>query len=213
MLTRGVLAPRSKAKVHTGARGRQPQPVFSRAEDVLTVVCKDTAGCVTHLYTHNMAGLVICIYVCMVSCFSRVRLFATLWTVAHQAPQAMGFSRQEYWNGLPCPAPGHLPDPWIEPASPTSPALQADSSLLSHQGKPICIHIHIQYGISISCITVKDSDRALHTPPWRVSSLHPGSTHTHWHLLPFSCGFSLPTVGQVQSVRESKAPGASFSHD
>ena len=87
----------------------------------------------------------------MVSCFSRVRLFVTLWTVAHQAPQAMGFSRQEYWNGLPCRAPGHLPDPGIEPGPPTSPALQADSSLLSHQGKPICIHIHIQYRISHHC--------------------------------------------------------------
>ena len=54
-------------------------------------------------------------YVCVLSRFSSVRLFATLWTVAHEAPLSMGFSRQEYWSGLPCPPPGDLPDPGIEP--------------------------------------------------------------------------------------------------
>ena len=49
----------------------------------------------------------------------RVRLFATPWTVAYQAPLSMGFSRQEYWSGLPFPPPGDLPDPGIEAASPT----------------------------------------------------------------------------------------------
>ena len=63
----------------------------------------------------------------LVSRFSRVRLCATLWTVAHQAPLSMGFASQEYWSGLPCPPPGVLPDPGIEPESPVSPALQADS--------------------------------------------------------------------------------------
>ena len=55
---------------------------------------------------------------------SRVRLFATPWTVAHQAPPSMGFSRQEYWSGLPFPSPGDLPDPGIESRSPT---LQVDA--------------------------------------------------------------------------------------
>ena len=50
---------------------------------------------------------------------SRVRLFGTPWTVAYQAPPSMGFSRQEYWSGLPFPSPGDLPDPGIEPRSPT----------------------------------------------------------------------------------------------
>ena len=49
--------------------------------------------------------------------FSRVWLFATLWTVAHQAPLSMGFSRWEYWTGLPCPPPGDLLDPRVEPTS------------------------------------------------------------------------------------------------
>ena len=59
--------------------------------------------------------------VCVKS-LSRVLLFATPWTVAHQA--SMGFSRQEYWSGLPFPSPGDLPDPGIEPRSP---ALQVDA--------------------------------------------------------------------------------------
>ena len=54
-----------------------------------------------------------------VKLLSRVRLFATLWTVAYQAPLSMGFSRQEYWSGLPFPSPGDLPNPGLEPGSPT----------------------------------------------------------------------------------------------
>ena len=61
-----------------------------------------------------------------VQLLSRVRLFGT--HVAQQAPQSMGFPRQEYWSGLPFPPPGDVPDPGIEPASPVSPALQAESS-------------------------------------------------------------------------------------
>ena len=77
-------------------------------------------------------------YICWVrSCFSYVRLFATPGTIAHQAPLPMEFSRQEYWNGKPCPPPGNLPDPGTEPAFP---ALKADSLPLSHWGN---IYIHI----------------------------------------------------------------------
>ena len=56
--------------------------------------------------------------------------FVTPWTIDSQAPLSMGFSRQEYWSGLPCPPPWDLPDPRIEPTSPT---LQVESSPLSHQ--------------------------------------------------------------------------------
>ena len=56
-------------------------------------------------------------------CFSHIWLFVTVSTVAHQAPLSMGFSRREYWSGLPCPPPGNLPDPGIKPASLKSPAL------------------------------------------------------------------------------------------
>ena len=60
----------------------------------------------------------------IVKSLSRVRLFATPWTIAHQAPLSMGFSRQEIWSGLPLPSPGDLPDPGIEPRSPV---LEADT--------------------------------------------------------------------------------------
>ena len=59
----------------------------------------------------------------MLSHFNHVQLFVTLWTVAHQASLSMGFSKQEYWSGLPCPLPGDFPNRGIEPASLTSPAL------------------------------------------------------------------------------------------
>ena len=58
-----------------------------------------------------------------VKLLSHVRLFVTARTVALQAPLSLGFSRQEYWSGLPCPPPGDLPDPGIEPKSLMSPAL------------------------------------------------------------------------------------------
>ena len=54
---------------------------------------------------------------------SCILLFATPWTVAHQAPLSMEFSRQEYWSGLPFPTPGDLPDPGIKPTSLESPVL------------------------------------------------------------------------------------------
>ena len=65
----------------------------------------------------------LCPCVCVLSRFSHVRLFGTLQTIACLAPLPMGFSRQDYWNGLPCPPPGDLPDPGIKPGSLTSPAL------------------------------------------------------------------------------------------
>ena len=73
----------------------------------------------------------LCVFCCAE--FSCVQLFATVGAIACQAPLSMGFSRQEYWSGLPCPPPGDLSDPGIEPSSL---ALQADSWLLSHLGSP-----------------------------------------------------------------------------
>ena len=64
---------------------------------------------------------------------SRVQLFVTPWTVAYQALPSMGFSRQEYWSGLPFPSPGDLPHPGIEPRSP---AFQADALTSEPPGKP-----------------------------------------------------------------------------
>ena len=67
------------------------------------------------------------------------QLFATPWTVAHQAPPSMGFSRQEYWSGLPSSPPGDLPDPGIEPRTPE---LQAEFLPSEPLGKPL---IKLQY--------------------------------------------------------------------
>ena len=64
--------------------------------------------------------------------WSRVLLFATPWTVAHQAPPSMQFTRQEYWSGLPFPSPGDLPNPGIEPRPPALQALPSEPP-----GKPL----------------------------------------------------------------------------
>ena len=79
-------------------------------------------------------GVFICFCpcVCVPSC--SVMSFATPRTAARQAPVSMGFSRQEYLNGLPFSTPGDIPDPGIQLESPASPALQADSLPLSHLG-------------------------------------------------------------------------------
>ena len=68
-----------------------------------------------------------------VSVLNHVQLFATPWTVAHQAPVSMGFSREEYWKGVPFTPPGDLPNPGIEPRAPS---LQAHSLAAEPQGKP-----------------------------------------------------------------------------
>ena len=74
---------------------------------------------------------------CVLSRFSHVRPFATLWTLTRQPPLSLVFSRQKYWSGLPCLLPWDLPDPETRDWNPVSyaPAFQADSLLLSHQKK------------------------------------------------------------------------------
>ena len=71
---------------------------------------------------------------------SHVQLFETPWTVPCQAPSSMGFSRQEYWDGLPFPSPGDLPDPGIEPKSPT---LQEHTLPAEPAGKPVSYITHL----------------------------------------------------------------------
>ena len=78
-------------------------------------------------------------YVWVLSRFNCVQLFVTPWTVACQAPVSIGFFRQEYWSGLPCPPPGDLPDPGIKPASLMSPALAGGFFTTEPPGKPMQI--------------------------------------------------------------------------
>ena len=75
-------------------------------------------------------------HVCVLSHFSCIWLFVTLWTVGSRLLCPWGFSRQENWSELPCPPPGNLFNPGNEPASPVTPALQVDSLPLSYQGSP-----------------------------------------------------------------------------
>ena len=77
-----------------------------------------------------------------VKSLSHVRLFASPWTVAYQASLSMGFSRQEYWSGLPFPSPGDLPDTGIEPGSPT---LEADTLTSEPPGNNTITEIRIKF--------------------------------------------------------------------
>ena len=99
--------------------------------------------------------------VCCAQLLSPVRLFATLWTAARQAPVSMGFSRREHWSGLPCPPPGDLPNPGIEPRSP---ALQVDSLPTELPGKP---RYRYQFSsVAQSCLTLCDPmNTGRHTRP------------------------------------------------
>ena len=78
----------------------------------------------------------------LLSHFSRVQPSATPWTTAFQAPPSMGFSRQEYWSGLPCPPPGDLPNPGIEPTSLIPLALAGKFFTIDPQGKSTIYTYH-----------------------------------------------------------------------
>ena len=93
--------------------------------------CSVVSNCVNSIIHPNPSSILVC--VCLLSCFSHVQLFATLWTVAHQAPLSMGFSSQGYWSGMPFPSPGNLLDPEIKPRPPAS---QACSLPSEPPGKP-----------------------------------------------------------------------------
>ena len=108
------------------------------------------------MYIHNLEKIHLCVfYVYVYKCaslVSHVSLFTTPWTVAHQAPLSMGFSRQEHWSGLPFPPAGDLSNPGIEPRSPP---LLADSLSSEPPGKPythIHTHIHIWIYVYLACI-------------------------------------------------------------
>ena len=108
--------------------------------------------------------------------FSHVWLFVTTWTVAHQAPLAMGFSRQEYCSGLPHLLPGDLPNPGIKPVPP---ALQVDSLPLSYQGSPGNAMLLLLLLSRFSCV-------------WLCAT-----PQTAAHQAPPSLGFSLGVSGNT----------------
>ena len=90
----------------------------------------------------------------VLSHFSHVWCSVTPWTMATQAPLSMGFSRQEYWSGLPCLPPGDLPNPGIKPMSP---ALQVNSLLPSHLGNLLIYLVHISGVLAnVTKLTLRD---------------------------------------------------------
>ena len=138
----------------------------------------------------------------------QLRLFATPWTIAGQAPLSAGFSRREYWSGLPFPPAGRLPDPGIEPASPVSPAsagrfftTSATWEALSTSpcrpkafGSGRCVWDERASG---------PSDSRLHLFPARLPShCSPGRSHTAHPTKPISisaCHLLVPTVCRLQT--------------
>ena len=107
----------------------------------LAILCKPTT------FPNSFPGLscfsfFIYLLLSEVKSLSSVQLFVTLWTVAHQAPPSMGFSRQEYWSGLPFPSSEDLPDPGIKPRSPI---LQADALTSEPPGKPLIDNVRYYY--------------------------------------------------------------------
>ena len=110
---------------------------------------------------------------CMLN-LSHVQLFATTWTVAHQAPLSMGLSRQEYCSGLPFPFPGDLPDPGIKLGSPV---LQAESLPTEVSEKPLfTLHSNKNYILYITCIWAQSlSHSNSFVTPWTVAHQAPPS--------------------------------------
>ena len=121
-----------------------------------------------------------CACVHMLSHFCHVPVFATLWTVAHQAPVSMGFSREEYWSRLLCFPPGDLLNPGIKPESLMSPAWKAGSLLLAPPGKPFEMVI-------IAVMMIESSDLHPHLPRGITCGLLK-ITHT-WLLSQRLCGY------------------------
>ena len=150
---------------------------------------------------------------------SRVWLFVTQWIVAPQAPLSMGFFRQEYWNGLPFPSPRDLPNPGIEPKSPVSPALQADSLPAGPSGKPIpqSVYLSLSYYTSISvsmlfiCISICPALRLAWLVKWTIQvwaedrtmdrQINQINRQTDWLPLYWSCGMWVLWGGIYQPLR------------
>ena len=105
---------------------------------------------------------------------SRVRLFATPWTVACQASLSIGFSRQEYWSGLPCPPPEDLPDPGIESTFLTSPVLAGGFFTTKHTREALCLFDpppkHTKPSNQLTTIIVHTGPRKLQMNPVSVFS-------------------------------------------
>ena len=125
----------------------------------------------------------------MLSLFSCVQLFATLWTIVHQASLSMRFSRQEFWSGLPCSPPGYITDTGIECVSPVTLALQVDPSQVyySHQGTPSVPNYWKTIALTIQTFVSKVMSLLFNMLLRFAIAFHPRSKHLLillLHLLP-----------------------------
>ena len=122
---------------------------------------------VTHTHTHQSKDTHPLHYVCMLGCFGRVCLCVTLWTTACQALLSKGFSRQKYWSVLPCPPPGHLPDPGIKTASLTSHAVTGGFLIAEPPGKS-----HLHYYLDIIGGIIKSNQKTIKTIRTRKTEIN-----------------------------------------
>ena len=132
-------------------------------------------ACMAHMHSKH-SGKWMFPYVGL-SCFSRAQLFATVRTIAHQAPLSMAFSRQEYWSGMPFSSPGDLPDPGIEPESFTFPALAGKFFTTSATWMPPSVQFS---SVAQSCPALCDPMDCT-TPVLPVHCQLPEFTQTHVH--------------------------------
>ena len=145
------------------------------------------------------------LYVVRVKSLSHVRLFTTLWTVAHQAPLSKGFSRQEYWSGLQYSSPGDLPDPGIELRSPT---LQADPLPSEPHGIPFICSSHTVFTKTIFLVIYG------HWSVLSINYLSSDTTDFFKCLLSWACMWLLNSIvsrGTFQSLYSYEISLPSFS--
>ena len=162
----------------------------------------------------------MCLYACvhaklLQSCLTLV----TLWTVACQAPLSLGFSRQEYWSGLPCPPAGDLPDPGIKPASPMSPAVAGSFFTTSSTSRQRLLSRSQGQRSGISFVVIQSFSwvRLLATP-WTGASQAPLSTgfsrQEYCSGLPFPPPGHLPDPEiETMSTRVSCIAGGFFTSE
>ena len=126
-------------------------------------------------------------HVCMLSCFSLVRFFVTLWTVTHQAPLSMGSSRQEYWSELPCPPPADLSNPGIKPHLLCLLHQQEGSLPLVPPGKLPSFRMQVVNGF-------RETKRRKHWLFQKVRTQRPYQNYPNFSLQPFSKSLTLQSI-------------------
>ena len=155
-------------------------------------------------------------FACLLSCFSHIWLFATLWTVAHQAPLSTGFSRPEYWSGLPLHSLGDLPNPGIEIKYLASPALAGGffttSATLEAPSNPLS-------SVQFSCSVMSDSlwphglQHASLPCPLPASRAYSNSCPSSWWCHPTISSSVIPFSSHLKSFPASGSyPRVSSSH-